>query len=80
MGACEHFQRDVQSNRNPRRSDAGDLFHLVHLPYCDLFRADANTAETAKPLGLKWNTVIVPKLQDLPGQIEVMLRKKRTMP
>lgn len=71
---CEYFRRNLQMNRTPRASDAGDLFHLAHLPYCDLFRSDGDAAETAKPVALKYNSVVVPKLRQLPKQIENALQ------
>lgn len=73
LSFAEHFRRNLLMNRKPKTSDAGDLFHLTHLPYCDLFRADGDAAETAKPVASTYNTRVVSKLRDLPQEIDEAL-------
>ena len=72
----EHFRRNLQMSRKTKASDTTDRFHLAHLPYCDVFRADGDTSETARPLASAYKTKVVPKLQELPAQIESALRKR----
>lgn len=72
----EHFRRNLKMNRKLKGSDAADLFHLAHLPYCDLFRADSDTAETVKKMAAAYNTRVVSKLRNLPDQIEHVLEMR----
>ena len=73
----EYFRRAVQTHRKIKASDAGDLFHLTYLPYCDLFRTDGDASETAKPLAAHCGTRIVSKLSMLSSAIDEELIKRR---
>lgn len=70
---CEYFRRNLQMSRKPKASDAADLFHLIHLPYCDVFRADGDTSETANRLASAYKTVVVSKLHDLSQRLDNLL-------
>lgn len=73
LGLMEHFRRNIQMNRKLKASDSGDLFHLSYLPYCDVFRADGDASQTAKPLADLYGTRIVSKLKTLRSSIDAAL-------
>jgi hypothetical protein len=69
----ETMMRTVGVPTSPRKnklSDYGDALHSMYLPYVDIFRADAFTAEVIKSLSLPFATKVVDNLADLPSAIE----------
>lgn len=72
----EYWKRHLRMSRKPIPSDGADLLHLLHLPYCDIFRADGDTAQTAKPLASIHGTIVVPKLGQLLTQLEASLKAR----
>ena len=59
-----------QGGRAPKDSDGGDLFHAVHIPYCDLWRGDAYFADLVCRCMPDYRGKIVSKLTELPAAIE----------
>jgi hypothetical protein len=59
--------------RKKEASDVADLLHMIHIPYCDLFRADSDAAQVAGPLALPYDCRVVQKLQELPQAIDESL-------
>lgn len=68
--------------RTPKRSDFGDCYHAVYLPYVDIFRADGFMAGVLRESKLPFSTIIVDKLLNLPSKIEELLEASglRTAP
>jgi hypothetical protein len=66
----------IRGNRKLLDSDSGDLFHLAHAPYCDVFRADGNTSQIANQVLKPYGTKVVPKLADLIGVLERALHTR----
>jgi hypothetical protein len=58
--------------RNPKRSDAGDLLHLFYLPYVDLWRGDAYSADIANRIRSFGDGQPVARLQDLPEAVAMI--------
>jgi len=67
---------NLQRNRPPKLSDAGDIMHARYMPYVDFFRCD----KYMKPLILKfsnqYNTQVVSSLSELITGIELELERK----
>lgn len=63
----------VTKPRAPSDSDFGDVMHCVHLPFVDFFRADGFTSSVIAEAKLPFSTVVIPKLAQLPAQIESRL-------
>jgi hypothetical protein len=67
-GLCAHLTLSSavgEAQRKLRNSDGADLFHMMYLPYVDVFRCDGYASELAKPIGIKHNVRIVPKASEL---------------
>lgn len=62
-----------KSPRKSKRSDFGDIYHAIYLPYVDIFRADAFTASVIKECKLPINSTAVDSFLDLPSKIELAL-------
>lgn len=62
-----------ESPREPRVSDAGDLLHVLYLPYVDFFRADAFAADKLERLAPKYARKIVRDIYALPNRIKQAL-------
>jgi len=69
-GFFEHFRRSTLMDRSLKVSDAGDLFHLMHLPYVDIFRADGDFSQTVQSITNRYDVTVVSKLRDLPAAID----------
>lgn len=59
--------------RKIKKSDVGDIFHSVYLPYVDIFRADKFFSEVLKNSSRTYNTVVVKKISELPSAIHSAL-------
>lgn len=59
----------MKSPRNPKRSDMGDMFHTLTLPYSDLWRCDAYFSTLVKRHAPNFSHKIVARLEDLPDAI-----------
>lgn len=73
----DYLLRNVRTDRKPKASDSADILHLVHLPYCDVFRVDGETAYVAKNLANAYDTVLVDNIQALPTLIDSTLQARR---
>ncbi len=51
--------------RRFRQSDAADLLHATYIPYVDVFRCDTAWADAFRSMGLRFNTDIVGRIEDL---------------
>lgn len=70
------FLASVASTKNarkPRRSDFGDLIHVIYLPYVDVFSADGATSDYIRKAQVKTNAAIVTGLHTLITKIESTL-------
>ena len=56
--------------RQPAQSDFVDVVHAMYAPYVAFFRADRYMAPIVKAQAEKYGTVVVAKLDELPGRIE----------
>lgn len=65
------------NGQKPRTSDFGDIYHAAFLPYVDIFRADASISSAIQQAKLPFNTLVVPKLIELPDQISRLLNSRR---
>lgn len=57
--------------RKLKRSDFGDMAHAAYIPHVDYFRCDAAMADCFRDLGRRFQTVIVPSLDDLLTQLDL---------
>ncbi|MDD5240783.1 MAG: hypothetical protein PHG47_03560 [Sulfuricella sp.] len=57
------------AQRKLRRSDMGDMFHCIYIPYVDVFRADGYTSQIVSRNAAYYGTTVVPSLLDLPAAI-----------
>lgn len=79
VAISEYLKRNVSVSKFPRsvsKSDAGDLLHLSYLPYCDVFRADGETAQVAKRVAAIFGTRVVSRAEDLIAAIDDLLRDR----
>ena len=70
------FLASVASTKNarkPRRSDFGDLIHVIYLPYVDVFSADGATSDYIRKANVKTNAAIVTGLPALITKIQSVL-------
>jgi hypothetical protein len=65
-----HVKRQALMQRRMKESDAADILHMIHLPYCDLFRADGDAAQTARHAARPYGTEVIARLGDLVPAIE----------
>jgi hypothetical protein len=68
ISATQYFIKhkgNLQRGRTPRESDVLDLFHLLNLPYVDVYLTDAFFTEVAKPGQELFNTTIFRNLVKL---------------
>jgi hypothetical protein len=68
-----YVKMSIRGDRNLLPSDSGDLMHLTHGPYCDVFRADGYTSQIASQVLKPYGTKVVPKLAQLIGVLNSML-------
>lgn len=64
------------SGQRPRVSDFGDIYHASFIPHVDFFRADGAISSAIAKAKMPFNTVIVPKLENLPEQIQLKIKSK----
>jgi hypothetical protein len=55
------------------KSDVGDIFHAVYMPYVDVMRIDGFAEQYMRPVAERWNTTLVTRRHDLPKAIEQVL-------
>lgn len=55
------------------RSDVGDIFHAMYMPYVDVMRVDGFAAQYMQPVAKCWGTQLVTRRQDLPGIVRQLL-------
>lgn len=55
------------------KSDIGDIFHAVYMPYVDIIRVDGFAAQYMIPVAHKWGTRMLSKREDLLPTLERML-------
>jgi hypothetical protein len=68
-----YVKTSLKGDRKLLSSDSGDLLHLSHAPYCDVFRADGNTSQVANQVVKPYGTRVVPKLAQLVDTLEAMM-------
>lgn len=69
-----YVKNSLKGDRKLLDSDSGDLFHLSHAPYCDVFRADGSTSQIATQVLRPYGTRVVPKLAQLIDTLDAVLQ------
>tara|TARA_R110000824_G_scaffold118960_18_gene272542 strand:- start:70440 stop:71345 length:906 start_codon:yes stop_codon:yes gene_type:complete len=68
-----YFLRNIHEERTRQSSDIADIFHSIFLPHCDLWRGDRKFANLLVQERVSHYSKIVPRLSELPDQIEKLL-------
>jgi hypothetical protein len=65
----------TQQPRQLSESDGVDAMHAMYAPYVDIFRADRYMAPHLQGLVRTWGTTVVPRIEELPANIQNRLAK-----